>query len=88
MRQATAGEGLLARSLSRLALLGPFLDILNRLVEFLLERLATVGDTVQVPTRAGYTLDHPASFLDALVTQSVQRQLRCVEGNSVATVSG
>jgi hypothetical protein len=46
MRQATAGEGLLARSLSRLALLGPFLDILNRLVEFLLERLTIVGDTV------------------------------------------
>jgi len=76
------------RYLYRLALLGRFLDVLNRLVDFLLKRLATVADAVQVRTRAGYTLDHPTSFLNALVTQSVQRQLRCMEGNSVATVSG
>ena len=71
-----------------LPFLGRLLDVLNRLVEFLLEFLVIVADAVQVRTRTGYTLDHPAGFLNVLVTQPVQRQLRCMEGNSVATVRG
>ena len=63
------------------------LDMGNRLVEFTAPHTEIVVHGVGIGTGAGHTLDCPASFLDLFAVESSQRQLRCVERDSVGAMN-
>jgi len=58
----------------------------HRTVEFFAPHVMVVIDAMSIGTRSCDTLDRPGSFLDLLVIQSAQRQLRRVERDSIAAV--
>jgi hypothetical protein len=69
-------------------LLRGFPDVLDDLCEILQELLLVVPGPVQVGADASREPGGPACFLDLLIAQSIQRQLRRVEGASILTVAG
>jgi hypothetical protein len=58
----------------------------HRSVEFRAPHVMVVIDTMGIGARSCHTLHRPGSFLDLLVIQSAQRQLRRVERDSIAAV--
>src|SRR5215216_1148542 len=60
--------------------------VLDHSPQFPPELLLAVINSVHVCARTGHALDDPAGLSDVLVSHSVQRKLRRVEGHSVRTV--
>src|SRR5215218_9925572 len=69
-----------------LLLLGRPRYVLDHSTQFPPELLLAVINSVHVCARTGHALDDPAGLSDVLVSHSVQRKLRRVEGHSVRTV--
>src|SRR5215212_10511154 len=69
-----------------LLLLGRSLDVLDHSPKISPELLLAVINSVHVCARTRHALNDPAGFSDVLISHSVQRKLRRVEGHSVSTV--
>jgi hypothetical protein len=65
-----------------------FFDVLDDPFQVFQELLLVVPNPIQVRADPSREPGGPACFLDLLVAQSIQRQLRCVEGASILTVGG